>query len=76
MTFIESVVNHDKNEYVNKRHLLVCNRCCWCLSYLPDRENDTIEYFDNCPMCNEEINQCLSQRMPQKGSIQSIYRIQ
>jgi len=36
MTFIESVVNHDKNEYVNKRHLLVCNRCCWCLSYLPD----------------------------------------
>ena len=25
------------------------------LSYLPDRENDTIEYFDNCPVCNEEL---------------------
>ena len=54
-TFIEPIINHDKNEYVNKRHLLVCTRCCWCLSYLPDLENDTIEYFDNCPMCNEEI---------------------
>ena len=42
MSFIESIVNYVKNENVNKRHLLVCNRCCWCLSYLPDRENDTI----------------------------------
>ena len=23
--FIESVVNHDKNEFTNKRHLLVCS---------------------------------------------------
>ncbi len=53
--FIESVVNHDKNEFTNKRHLLVCNSCYWCTSYLPDLENDTIEYFDNCPVCNEKI---------------------
>ena len=55
-TFIETVVNHNKNDYVNKRRLLVCNNCYWCLSYLPDLENDTIEYFDKCPKCNEEVN--------------------
>ena len=48
-SFIETIVNHDKNDYINKRHLLVCDKCYWCLSYLPDLENDEIEYFDNCP---------------------------
>ena len=47
-TFIESVVNHDKSDYTNKRHLLVCDNCYWCLSYLPDLEHDEIEYFNNC----------------------------
>ena len=54
-TFIGSVANHDKIDYINKRHLLVCNHCYWCSSYLPDLENDDIEYFDNCPLCNEEL---------------------
>ena len=35
-TFIESVVSHDKSEYTDKRHLLVCDCCYWCSSYLPD----------------------------------------
>lgn len=53
--FIETVVDHNKHDYSDKRHLLVCNNCYWCLSYLPDLENDTIKYFDNCPKCNEDI---------------------
>jgi hypothetical protein len=53
-SFIETVVNQDKNDYINKRHLLVCDNCYWCLSYLPDLENDEIEYFHNCPKCNNE----------------------
>ena len=53
--FIELVVNHDKTDFINKRHLLVCDNCYWCLSYLPDLENDKIQYFDNCPKCNEVI---------------------
>lgn len=52
---IESVGNHNKNEFINKRRLLICDSCYWCSSYLPDIENDILEYFDNCPMCNEEI---------------------
>ena len=43
-TFIETVVNHDKKDYINKRRFLVCDNCYWCLSYLPDLENDPIEY--------------------------------
>ena len=54
-TFIETVINHNKHDYTDKRHLLVCDNCYWCLSYLPDLENETIEYFDNCPTCNEDI---------------------
>ena len=56
-TFIDivSVGNHNNNEFINKRRLLICGSCYWCSSYLPDLENDTLEYFDNCPMCNEEI---------------------
>jgi hypothetical protein len=56
-TFIETVVNHDKNDYINKRRFLVCDNCYWCLSYLPDLENDPIEYFNKCPKpkCNEKI---------------------
>jgi hypothetical protein len=53
--FIESIVNYVKNENIDKRNLLVCDCCYWCSSYLPDLENDILEYFDNCPMCNEEI---------------------
>ncbi|HEX7178177.1 MAG TPA: hypothetical protein VF220_00510, partial [Nitrososphaeraceae archaeon] len=53
-TSLGSVVCYDKDDFVDKRHLLVCDNCCWCLSYLPDLENDEIEYFDNCPECNEE----------------------
>ena len=52
---IESVGNYNKNEFINKRLLLICGSCYWCSSYLPDFENDILEYFDNCPMCNEEI---------------------
>ena len=51
---LDTVVFGDKSEYANKRHLLVCDNCCWCLSYLPDLESDVIEYFDNCPYCNKE----------------------
>ena len=54
-TFIETVVNHDKKDYINKRRFLVCDNCYWCLSYLPDLENDPIEYFNKCPKCNEKI---------------------
>jgi transcription initiation factor IIE alpha subunit len=54
-TFIETVVYHDKNDYINKRRFLVCDNCYWCLSYLPDLENDPIKYFNKCPKCNEEI---------------------
>ena len=54
-TFIESVVSHDKSEYTDKRHLLVCDCCYWCSSYLPDIENDNHDYFHNCPVCNEKI---------------------
>ena len=46
-TFIESVVSHDKSEYTDKRHLLVCDCCYWCSSYLPDIENDNDDYFHN-----------------------------
>jgi len=52
---IESVGNYNKNEIINNRILLICGSCCWCSSYLPDLKNDILEYFDNCPMCNEEI---------------------
>ena len=55
ITFIESVVNHDKSDYANKRHLLVCDNCYWCLSYLPDLENDEIQFFNNCPKCDSKI---------------------
>lgn len=54
-TFIETVVNHDKKDYINKRRFLVCDNCYWCLSYLSDLENDPIEYFNKCPKCNEKI---------------------
>jgi hypothetical protein len=53
--FIETVVDHNKHDYSDKRQLLVCNNCYWCLSYLPDLENDTIKYFDNCPKYNKDI---------------------
>ena len=53
--FIERVANYNKNEFINKRRLLICGSCYWCSSYFPDLENDILEYFDNCPMCNEEI---------------------
>jgi len=53
--FIESIVNYVKNENIDKRNFLVCDCCYWCSSYLPDLENENDEYFDNCPMCNEEI---------------------
>ncbi len=53
-SFIETILNHDKKDYINKRHLLVCDKFYWCLSYLPDLENDEIEYFDNCPKWNDE----------------------
>jgi hypothetical protein len=56
IAFIERVFKRDKNDYIDNRHLLICNNCYWCVSYLPDLENDTIEYFDNCPMCKEKIN--------------------
>lgn len=55
ITFIETVVNHDKKDYINKRRFLVCDNCYWCLSYLSDLENDPIEYFNKCPKCNEKI---------------------
>ena len=71
---LDTVVSGDKSEYANKRHLLVCDNCCWCLSYLPDLERDEIEYFDNCPYCNEETNPCLFQRRLQKIWIQNIFR--
>ena len=38
--FIETRVNHEKNDYIDKRHLLVCDNCYWCLSCLPDLENN------------------------------------
>lgn len=53
--FIGTIVNHDKNDYFDKRHILVCDNCYWCLSYLPDLENDDIEYFNDCPKCNAEV---------------------
>jgi hypothetical protein len=52
---IQLVGNHNKNEFNNKRRLLICGSCYWCSSYLPDLENENDEYFDDCPMCNEEI---------------------
>jgi hypothetical protein len=52
--FIESIVNYVKNENIDKRNFLVCNRCFWCSSYLPDLENENDDYIDNCPVCNEK----------------------
>jgi hypothetical protein len=54
-SFIDSVVYHDKSDYTNKRHLLVCDNCYWCLSYLPDLESDDIEFFNDCPKCDGTI---------------------
>ena len=51
---LDSQIYGDKSDFANKRHLLVCDNCCWCVSYLPDLESDEIEYFDNCPYCDEE----------------------
>lgn len=51
---IERVVNNDKNDYINKRHLLVCDNRYW-LSHLQDLEYYIIEYFDNCPKCWEDL---------------------
>jgi len=47
--------NREEEELINQRHILLCDNCCWCLTYLPDLENDTIEYFDYCPKCYENI---------------------
>ncbi|MGA8842972.1 MAG: hypothetical protein WB511_05250 [Nitrososphaeraceae archaeon] len=52
---VESVGSYDKNDFIDKRHFLVCDCCYWCSSYLPDLENENDEYIDNCPMCNEKI---------------------
>jgi len=52
---MEKVANYNKNFLINKRQLLVCDGCYWCLSYLPDLEGETNEYFDNCPKCKEDV---------------------
>ena len=52
---VESVGSYGKNDFIDKRHFLVCDCCYWCSSYLPDLENENDEYIDNCPMCNEKI---------------------
>ena len=56
---IESVGNYNKNEFINKRRLLICGSCYWCSSYLPDFVNDLMQHFDNCPKCNGEIKSML-----------------
>ena len=71
--FIETVVNHDKNDYINKRHLLVCDNCCWCLSYLPDLENNRVQHFGKCPNCHQNlrrmyISEKAAHRFDNKGS--------
>ena len=55
IAFIERVINRDKKGSINKRHLLFCTNCYWCLTYLPDLKKDTIEYFNNCPNCSREL---------------------
>jgi hypothetical protein len=53
--YVERKSNHEKTDFMNRRHILLCDNCYWCLSYLPDLENDTIQYFHNCPKCHKNI---------------------
>jgi hypothetical protein len=68
---IESLGNHNKNEFINKRRLLICGSCYWCSSYLLDLENDILEYFDSCPMCNEKIMSMLISRKSMASHVQN-----
>ena len=73
IAFTESVAKRDKNDYVDKRHLLICNNCYWCLSYLPDLENNRIQHFRKCPKCHQNlrrmyISEKASRRFYDKGS--------
>jgi hypothetical protein len=70
---LDSLVYGDKSDNANKRHLLVCDNCCWCLSYLPDLENDEIEYFDKCPYCDEETRSMfISEKASEKSDTKHI----
>ena len=71
IAFIERVINCDGRDSINKRHVLLCNNCYWCLTYLPDFENDTIEYFNNCPNCGGEIKLMY---ISEKASVEFDYR--
>ncbi len=65
--FIERVANYDKNFFVNKRQLVICNGCYWCLSFLPDLKGDTTEYFDNCPKCNQDVKRMYISEQASEG---------
>jgi hypothetical protein len=47
--------SQEKRHLINQRHILFCDNCYWCTTYLPDLENDTIEDFHNCPKCRQNL---------------------
>lgn len=65
--FIGKIANCNKNYLINKRQLLVCDSCYWCLSFLPDLEGETNEYFDNCPQCKEDIKRMYISEQSSEG---------
>jgi hypothetical protein len=69
-------LNKEKKELINQRHILLCDNCYWCLTYLPDLENDAIEYFGNCPKCHKNIRQMYiseqASRRPYEKEVQDI----
>ena len=55
IAFIERVLSRKRKDSINNRHMLFCDNCYWCLSYLPDLENGNIQYFNICPNCGGKI---------------------
>jgi len=71
--FVKRQFDQEKKELINQRHLLLCDNCYWCLSYLPDFENNTIQHFWKCPKCRKYlrrmyISEKTSHRFDEQGS--------
>ena len=71
--YVSREFNQEKRELINQRHILLCDNCYWCLSYLPDLENNRIQNFGKCPKCHHNltrmyISKKASRRFEEKGS--------
>ena len=70
---LEREFNQEREELINQRHMLFCDNCYWCLSYLPDLENNGVQHFRKCQKCHQNlrrmyISEKASRRFDDKGS--------